>query len=145
MDVVIHSTNIINDYNVSDFHKADTKILVPSFSETLTQGVGWGVGGKLKERGYTYTNNIRWIIIEKAREFQKNIYYFTDYAKAFDCVNHNKLWKIPQVMGIPDHLTHLLRNLYASQEATVRNVHGTTDWFQIRKRICQNYIVTLFI
>ena len=70
--------------------------------------------------------NIRWII-EKAREFQKNIYFcFIDYAKVFDCVDHNKLWKILQEMGIPDHLTYLLRNLYAGQEATVRTGHGTT-------------------
>ena len=75
--------------------------------------------------------NIRWII-EKAKEFQKNIYFcFIDYAKAFDCVDHNKLWKILKEMGIPDHLTYLLRNLYAGQEATVRTGHGTTDWFQI--------------
>ena len=73
--------------------------------------------------------NIRWII-EKAREFQKNIYFcFIDYAKAFDCVDHNKLWTILKEMGIPDHLTCLLRDLYASQEATVRTGHGTTDWF----------------
>ena len=71
--------------------------------------------------------NIRWII-EKAREFHKNIYScFIDYTKAFDCVDHNKLWKIPKEMGIPDHLTCLLRNLYAGQEATVRTGHGTTD------------------
>ena len=77
--------------------------------------------------------NIHWII-EKAREFQKNIYFcFIDYAKACDCVDHNKLWKILKEMGIPDHLTCLLRNLYAGQEATVRNGHGTTDWFQIGK------------
>ena len=75
--------------------------------------------------------NIRWII-EKAREFQKNIYFcFIDYAKAFDCVDHNKLWKILQEMGIPDHLTWLLKNLYAGREATVRTGHGTTDRFQI--------------
>ena len=74
--------------------------------------------------------NICWII-EKAREFQKNIYLcFIDYAKAFDCVDHNKLWKILKKMGIPDHLTCLLRNLYAGQETTVRTGHGTTDWFQ---------------
>ena len=80
--------------------------------------------------------NIRWII-EKAREFQKNIYFcFIDYAKAFDCLDHNKLWKILQEMGIPDHLTCLLRNLYAGQEATVRTGHGTQDWFQIGKGIC---------
>ena len=74
--------------------------------------------------------NIRWIM-EKATEFQENIYFcFIDYAKAFDCVDHNKLWKILKEMGIPDHLTCLLRNLYAGQEATVRTGHGTTDWFQ---------------
>ena len=77
--------------------------------------------------------NIRWLI-QKARVFQKNIYFcFIDYAKAFDCVDHNKLCKILQGMGIPDHLTCLLRNLYAGQEATVRTGHGTTDWFQIGK------------
>ena len=76
---------------------------------------------------------ISWIM-EKAREFQKNIYFCCiDYAKAFDCVDHNKLWKILQEMGIPDHLICLLRNLYAGQEATVRTGHGTTDWFQIGK------------
>ena len=73
--------------------------------------------------------NTRWII-QKAREFQKNIYFcFMDYAKAFDCVDHNKLWEILQEMGKPDHLTCLLRNLYAGQEATVRSAHGTADWF----------------
>ena len=71
-------------------------------------------------------------IMEKAREFQKN-FCFIDYAKAFDCVNHNKLWKILQQMGRPDHLTHLLRSLYAGQEAAVRTGHGTTNWFQIGK------------
>ena len=73
-------------------------------------------------------------IIEKAREFQKNIYFcFLDYTKAFDCVDHNKLWKILKGMGITNHLTCLLSNLYVGQEATVRNGHGTTDWFQIEK------------
>ena len=81
--------------------------------------------------------NIRWIN-EKAREFEKNIYFcFIDYAKAFDSVDHNKLWKNLQEMGIPDHLTCLLRNLYAGQDATVRTGHGTTDWFQIEKRVRQ--------
>ena len=85
--------------------------------------------------------NIHWII-EKAREFQKNIYFcFIDYAKAFDCVYHNKLWKILQEMRIPDNLTWLLRNLYAGQEATVRTGHGTTDWFQIGKGVCQGCIL----
>ena len=76
--------------------------------------------------------------MEKGREFQKNIYVcFIDYAKAFDCVDHNKLWKILKEMGIPYHLTCLLRNLYAGQEATVRAGHGATDWFQIGKEVCQ--------
>ena len=79
--------------------------------------------------------------MEKAREFQKNIYFcFIDYAKAFDCVDHKKLWEILQEMGIPDHLICLLRNLYAGQEATVRPGHGTTDWFQIGKGVCQGCI-----
>ena len=86
--------------------------------------------------------NIRWIM-EKAREFQKNISFcFIDYAKAFDCVDHNKLWKILKGMGIPDHLTCLLRNLYAGQEATVRTGHGTTDWFQIGKGVLQGCILS---
>ena len=86
--------------------------------------------------------NIHWII-KKAREFQKNIYFcFIDYAKAFDCVDHNKLWKILQEMGIPDHLTCLLRNLYAGQEATVRTGHGRTDWFQTRKGVRQGCILS---
>ena len=82
--------------------------------------------------------NIQWII-EKAREFQKNTYFcFIDHAKTFDCVDHNKLWKILRDMGIPDHLTCLLRSLYAGQEATVITGHGTTDWSRL-------YIVTLLI
>ena len=86
--------------------------------------------------------HVQWII-EKAREFQKNIYFcFIDYAKAFDCVDHNKLWKILQEMGIPDHLTCPLRNLYVGQEATVRTRHRTTDWFQIGKGVCQGYILS---
>ena len=81
--------------------------------------------------------------MEKAREFQKNIYFcFIDYAKAFDCVDHNKLWKILKEMGIPGHLTCLLRNLYAGQEATVRTGHATTDWFQIGKGVCQGCILS---
>ena len=86
--------------------------------------------------------NIRWII-EKARKFQKNIRFsFIDYGKAFDCVDHNKLWKILKEMGIPDHLTCLLRNLYAGQEATVRTGRRTTDWFQIGKGVCQGCILS---
>ena len=87
--------------------------------------------------------NICWII-KKAREFQKNIYFcFIDYAKAFDCVDHKKLWKILEEMGIPDHLTCLLRNLYAGQEATVRTGHGTADRFQIGKGVRQGCILSL--
>ena len=86
--------------------------------------------------------NIHWVI-EKAREFQKNINLcFTDYAKALDCVDHNKLWKILKEMGITDHLTCLLRNLYAGQEATVRTGHGTMDWFKIGKRVSQSCILS---
>ena len=87
--------------------------------------------------------NILWIM-GKAREFQENIYFcFIDYAKTFDCVDHNKLWKILKEMGLPDHLTCLLRNLYAGQEATVRTGHGT-DWFQIGKGVCQVLSPCLF-
>ena len=86
--------------------------------------------------------NFRWIV-EKAREFQKNIYFcFIDYTKAFDCVDRKKLWKILKEMGIADHLTCLLRNLYAGQEATVRTGHGTTDWFQNKKGVCQGCILS---
>ena len=86
--------------------------------------------------------NICWIM-EKAREFQKNIYFcFIDYAKAFDCVDHKKLWKILKEVGILDHLTCLLRNLYSGQEATVRSGHGTTDWFQVGKGVCQGCILS---
>ena len=97
--------------------------------------------GFRKGRGTRYQiANICWII-KKAREFQKNIYFcFSDYAKAFDYVDHNKLWKILKEMRIPDHLTCLLRNLYAGQEATVKTGHGTTDLFQVRKGVCQGCI-----
>ena len=85
--------------------------------------------------------NIRWII-KKAREFQKNYFCFIDYAKAFDCVDHNKLWKFIQEVGIQDHLTCLLRNLYAGQEATVRTGHGTTEQFQIGRGVHQDCILS---
>ena len=89
--------------------------------------------------------NIRWII-KKAREFQKNIYFcFIDYAKALDCVDHNKLWKNMKEMGIPDRLTCLMRNLYAGQKATVRTGHGTTDWFQIGKGVGQGCILSPYL
>ena len=88
------------------------------------------------------TANIHWII-ENATEFQKNIYFcFIDYAKAFDCVDHNKLWRILKEIGTPDYLTCLLRNLYAGQEVTVRTGHGTTGWFQIGKGVRQGYILS---
>ena len=96
------------------------------------------------EKGRGTRNQIASIcwIIEKAREFQKNIYFcFIDHAKAFDCVDHNKLWKILQEMGIPNHLTCLLKNLYEGQEATVRTRHGTMDWFQTGKGVYQGSIL----
>ena len=99
---------------------------------------GFGKGRGIKDQ----IVNIHWII-KKAREFQKNICFcFIDYAKAFDCVDHNKLWKILKEMGIPDHLTCLLRNLYAGHEATVRTAHETTDWFQIGKGLNQGCILS---
>ena len=86
--------------------------------------------------------NTHWII-KRTREFQKNIYFcFIDYAKAFDCVDHKKLWNILKEKGIPDHLTCLLRNLYGAQEATVRTGHGTIDWLQIGKGVCQGCILS---
>ena len=98
--------------------------------------------GFRKGRGTKDQIAIHWII-EKARELQKNIYFcFIDYAKAFDYVDHNKVWKILQEMGIPDHLTCLLRNLYAGQETAVRTRHGTTDWFQIGKGVRQGCILS---
>ena len=98
--------------------------------------------GFRKDRGNRdQISNIHWIT-EKVRVFQKSIYFcFVDYAKVFDCVDNNKLWKILKEMGIPDHLTCFLRNLYAGQEATVRTGHGTTDWFQIGKGVYQGYIL----
>ena len=121
------------------------KILQPRFQQYV---VNWeipdGQAGFRKGRGTRdQIANICWVI-EKATEFQKNIFFcFIDYAKNFDCVDHNKLWKILKEMGIPDHLTCLLRNLYAGQEATVRTRHGTTDWLKIGKGVCQGCILSL--
>ena len=100
-------------------------------------------GGFRKGRGTRgQIANFCWIM-RKTREFQKNVYFcFIDYAKAFDSVDHNKLWEILKEMGIPGYLTCLLRNLYAGQEATVRTGHGTTDWFQIGKGVCQGWILS---
>ena len=98
--------------------------------------------GFRKGRGTRDQIDICWIM-DKARDFQKNIYFsLIDYAKAFDCVDHNQLWKILKEMGIPDHLTCLLRNLHAGQEAAVRTGHGTTDWIQIGKGVCQGCILS---
>ena len=110
------------------------KILQARFQQYMNRELPDVQAGFRKDRGpRDQIANIHWII-EQAREFQKNIYFcFTDYAKAFDCMDHNKLWKILQEMGIPDHLTCFLRNLYAGQEAMVRNEHGATEWFQIGK------------
>ena len=114
------------------------KILQARLQQYMNQKLPDFQAGFRKGRGIRYQiASIHWIT-EKAREFQKNIYFcFTDYAKAFDCVDHSKLLKIFQEMRIPDHLTCLLRSLYAGQEATVRTGHGTTDWFQIGNEVCQ--------
>ena len=119
------------------------KILQARLQQYMNRELPYVQAGFRKGRGTRdQIPNIHWII-EKAREFQKNIYFcFIDYAKAFDCVDHNKLWKILQEMGIPDHLTCLLRNLYAGQEAAVRTGHGATDWFQIGKGACQGCILS---
>ena len=114
------------------------KILQARLQQYENRELPDGQAGLRKVRGTRdQIANIHWII-KKSREFQKNIYFrFIDYAKAFDCVDHNKLWKILKEMGIPDNLTCLLRNLYAGQEAIVRTGHGTTDWFQIGKGVSQ--------
>ena len=125
--LISHSSNIM------------LKILQAMLQQNVNHELPDVQAGFLKDRGTKdQIANICWII-EKAREFQKNIYFcFMDHTKAFDCVDHNKLWKILKEMGIPDHLTCLLRNLYAGQEATVRAGHETTDWFQIGNRVCQS-------
>ena len=118
------------------------KIIQTRFQQDVNRELPDVQAGFTKDRGTRdQIINICWII-KKARELQKNI-CFIDYTKSFDCVDHNKLWKILKEMGIPDHLTFLLRNLYARQEATVRTGHGTTDWFQIGKGVCQGCILSL--
>ena len=128
---------------ISHTSKVMFKILQARLQQYMNRELPNVQSGFRKGRGTRYQiANICWIL-RKAREFQKNIYFcFTDYAKAFDCVDHNKLWKILKEMGIPDHLTCLLRNLYAGQEATVRTRHGTTDCFQIGKGVCQGCILS---
>ena len=119
------------------------KILQTGFQQYMNHELPNVQAGFRKDRGTRdQIANIR-RIIEKAREFQKNIYfYFIDYAKAFDCVDHNKLWEILKEMGIPDQLTCLLRDLYAGQEAIVKAGHGTTDWLQIGNRVRQGCILS---
>ena len=110
------------------------------FSSTWTENFKWQAGFQRGRGIRDQIANLCWII-EKAREFQKNIYFcFINYA--FDCVDYSKLWKILKNKGIPDHLTCLLRNVYAGQEATVRTGYGTMDWFQIGKGVCQGYILS---
>jgi len=123
--------------------KVMLKILQARLQQYMNREIPDVQAGFRKGRGTRdHIANIRWKF-RKAREFQKNIYFcFIDYAKAFDCVDHNKLWKIQKEMRIPDHLICLLRNLYADQEATVRPGHGTTDWFQIGKGVCQGCILS---
>ena len=116
------------------------KILQARFQQNINQELPEVQAGFRK--GRDQVASIRWII-EKGRELQKNIYFcFTDYVKAFDCVDHHKTWKILKEVGIPEHLTCLLRNLYAGQEAAVRTRHGTTGWFQIGKGVCQGCILS---
>ena len=129
--------------NISHASKVMLKILQAKLQQYMNLELPDVQAGFRKGRGTRgEIANIFWII-EKPREFEKNIYFcFIDYAEAFDCVDHNKLWKILKETGIPDHLTCILRNLYAGQEATVRTGRGTMDWFQIGKGICQGYILS---
>ena len=128
---------------ISHARKVMLKILQARFQQYVNHELPDVQAGFRKGRGTRdQISNIHWII-EKAREFQKNIcFYFIYYTKAFDYVDHNKLWKILKEMGTPDHLTCLLRNLCAGQETTVRTGHGTTDWFQIRKGVRQGFILS---
>src|SRR5574340_268198 len=128
---------------ISHANKVILKILQARLQQYVNRELPDVQAGFRKGRGTRdQTANICWIM-EKAREFQKNIYFcLIDYAKAFDCVDHNQLWKNLKEMGIPDHLICLLRNLYAGQEATVRTGHGTTDWFQIGKGVRQGCILS---
>ena len=132
---------VLHNCTLSHANKEMLKILQARLQQYMDRELPDVQAGFRKGRGTRdQIVNIRWIT-KKAREFQKNIYFcFIDFAKVSDCVDHNKLWKILQEMGIPDHLTCLLRNLYVGQEATVRTGHGSTDWFQIRKGIGQGCI-----
>ena len=133
-----HTTVLISNAN-----KVMLKILHARLQQYVNQKLPDVQAGFKKSRTTDQIANIHWII-EKAREFQKNIYFgFIDYTKAFDFADHSKLWKILQEVGIPAHLTCLLRNLYAGQEATVRTRHGTMDWFKFGKGVCQGCILLL--
>ena len=138
MNECLHPLAVVNKAS-----KVMLKILQARLQQYVNHELPDVQAGARKGRGTRdQIANIRWII-EKAREFQKNIYFsFIYYAKAFDCVDHNKLWKILKEVRIPDHLTCLLRNLYAGQEATVRTGYGTTDWFQIGKGVRQGCILS---
>ena len=139
-------SNYCTNALISHTDKVTLKILQARLQQYINHELPDVQTGFRKGRGTRdQTDNIHWIM-EKAREFQKNIYFcFIDYAKAFDYVDHNKLWKILKEMGIPDHLTCLLRNLYAGQEATVRTRHGAMNWFQTGKGVCQGCILSLLI
>ena len=133
----------LSDLGESHASKVMIKILRARLQQYVNRELPDVQAGFRKDRGTRDQIANICCINEKAREFQKNIYFcFLDYAKAFDCMDHNKLWKILQEMGIPDHLTCLLRNLYAGQEATVRTGHGKTDWFQIGKGVRQGYMLS---
>ena len=128
---------------ISHARKVMLKILQARLQQYMNRQLPDIQTGFRKARGTWDQNTNIHGIVKKARKFQKNIYFcFIDYAKAFDCVDHNNLWKILKEMGIPDHLTCLLRNLYAGQEATVRTGHGTTDWFLIGKGVRQGWILS---
>ena len=135
---------LLHNSLISHASKVILKILQSRLQQYVNHELPDVQAGYRKGRGIRdQIANIRWIR-DKARVFHKNISFcFIDYAKAFDCEDHGKLWKILKEMGIPDHLTCLLRNLYAGQEATVRTGHGTTDWFQIGKRVHQGCIMSL--
>ena len=131
---------------ISHISKAMLKILQVRLKQCVNRELPVVQAGFIKGRGTRdQIPNIHWII-KKTREFQKNIYFcLIDYTKAFDCVDHNKLWKILQEMGIPDHLTCLLRNLYTGQEATVNTRHGTKGWFQIEKGVRQGCVLSPYL
>ena len=141
------NTKECSNYHTIALISHTSKVMLKSFQARLQQYVNHELpdvqAGFRKGRGTRdQIANLCWII-EKAREFQKSISFcFIDYAKAFNCVDHNKLWKILKEMGIPDYLICLLRSLYAGQEATVRTGHGTTDWFQIGKGVCQGCVLS---